>query len=110
MDGPNEADSPRRQSPASRGGNRPNDAAEQAADFLALGSCYLQVELERPVKCDDCEWTGLGRELNAVIDIQERIDPGAEVPAGECPKCSALAYVTVANAVYYQTRYGGSES
>lgn len=31
--------------------------------------------------------------LEKVKDLFERIDPGEEVPAGECPKCGALAYV-----------------
>ena len=70
-----------------------------------MTNCYLQVESDRPVRCDDCEWTGLGHMLNQVSDIEERIDPGAEVPAGQCPKCGALAYVTEDNATYYNKKY-----
>jgi hypothetical protein len=38
------------------------------------------------VRCDDCGWKGLEGEL--VV----RLDPGGEVPVGECPSCGALAY------------------
>lgn len=46
------------------------------------------------VECDNCPWTGLGRDLNPILDAGERLDPeGGIVPAGECPVCGALAYV-----------------
>jgi hypothetical protein len=28
-----------------------------------------------------------------IADIQERLDPGGVVPAGQCPECGALAYL-----------------
>ncbi len=48
--------------------------------------------------CDNCAWAGtysdLGLELNDVPHLWERLDEGSEVPAGECPACEALAYLT----------------
>lgn len=47
--------------------------------------------------CDNCDWTGgqatLGLTLSEVHHLAERLDPGGEVPAGECPECGALAYL-----------------
>src|SRR5712671_5260125 len=49
----------------------------------------------RPVECDNCDWYGLAGDVNPIKDLQERIEPGGEVPVGECPSCGALAYLTV---------------
>lgn len=47
--------------------------------------------------CDNCAWVGpqnaLGCELHEIPHLSERLDPGGEIPAGECPECGALAYV-----------------
>lgn len=49
------------------------------------------------VKCDDCGWEGAEVDLQTPLGdlkcIGERLSPGSEVPAGECPECRALAYV-----------------
>lgn len=47
---------------------------------------------DRPVACDNCDWEGEERQLAAIHDIHERIEPGREVPVGECPACGCLAY------------------
>lgn len=64
----------------------------------------LQQEAEKParVECANCEWTGtdLDVDLADVEDLFERIDPGSEVPAGECPKCGVLAYIVDEDNVY----------
>lgn len=48
------------------------------------------------VRCDDCGWKGMARELGvqleSIPDLAARLDPGGEVPVGECPECGALAY------------------
>ena len=51
--------------------------------------------MSRRVECGDCDWTGTEDDidLGSVEDLLQRIDPGSEVPAGECPKCGALCYV-----------------
>lgn len=47
--------------------------------------------------CDNCEWEGPQTELRCQLedipDLAQRLDVGSEVPAGECPKCGALAYL-----------------
>lgn len=53
---------------------------------------WISIDDDAPCHCGDCEWTGPGSDLQMVTDIQERIDPGSTVPAGECPDCGALAY------------------
>lgn len=48
------------------------------------------------VRCDNCgHETTDGRlkvRLEDIPDLAKRLDPGGVVPAGECPKCGALAY------------------
>ena len=58
-----------------------------------MSECYLEVADNALCHCGDCDWTGSGKELDMIHDIQERIDPGSIVPAGECPDCGALAYL-----------------
>jgi len=45
--------------------------------------------------CDNCDWTGRCDALDPIDDIDQRLDPGSEVPAGQCPECGALAYLAV---------------
>jgi hypothetical protein len=44
-------------------------------------------------ECDDCSWAGDESELDETSNLIDRIEPGGIVPAGECPKCGALAYM-----------------
>lgn len=48
------------------------------------------------VKCDNCGHETTERKLKVrlegIPDLNGRLDPGGVVPAGECPKCGALAY------------------
>src|SRR5207244_964553 len=43
--------------------------------------------------CGNCDWHGLSDETNPVSHLSQRVDPGGEMPVGECPKCGALAYL-----------------
>lgn len=61
-----------------------------------MTSLYLKDNLEAldtPCRCDNCDWRGPAADLDVIEDAQERLDPGCEVPAGECPDCGALAYL-----------------
>jgi hypothetical protein len=53
-------------------------------------------DLTKACKCDNCNWRGpqayLGKQLDETPDLNDRLDPGGEVPAGECPKCGCFAY------------------
>lgn len=49
---------------------------------------------QRRVACDNCEWQGLANETHGIERLAERIAPGETVPAGECPKCGALAHLS----------------
>lgn len=51
------------------------------------------------VRCDNCSWTGVGTDVKPIHDIGDRIEAGNTVPAGECPECGCLSYVT-ASAVF----------
>ena len=46
-----------------------------------------------PVACGNCDWTGSMFEVQPIRDFDQRIAPGETVPAGECPKCGALAHL-----------------
>ncbi len=51
---------------------------------------------KRLARCDDCRRIcpedDLAKSLWQVDGLSERLDPGGEVPAGEC-ECGALAYL-----------------
>jgi hypothetical protein len=53
-------------------------------------------EKDPQVGCDNCQWTGpasAALPLENAPGLGERLDPGAEVPAGECPECKAFCYL-----------------
>ena len=43
--------------------------------------------------CNNCGKQLTNHELSPIQDAQERLTPGEETPAGECPDCFALAFV-----------------
>jgi hypothetical protein len=47
---------------------------------------------EEAVECQNCDWVGHNHSLKPIKDISERVSPGEETPAGECPECRALAH------------------
>lgn len=48
---------------------------------------------EYRARCDNCSVVHSSRELGEIKDAEQRLTPGGEVPAGECPDCGCLAYV-----------------
>lgn len=44
-------------------------------------------------KCANCSKVSDIDKLEAYRDFWSRVTPGDEVPAGDCPKCGAFAYV-----------------
>ena len=47
--------------------------------------------------CQNCNWWGDASHLNLDIpDYDERVEPGEEEPAGECPICRCLAHTVEA--------------
>lgn len=44
--------------------------------------------------CDGCGYISakLGKPLEEILDLHERLDPGGVVPDGTCDECGALAY------------------
>lgn len=59
-----------------------------------MTQCYIQ-DAEGPCHCDNCSWKGDASELVMISDIEQRINAGGVVPAGQCPNedCGALAYL-----------------
>lgn len=51
----------------------------------------------RLVHCDNCNWTGkestVGKDMMRMSRLWDRLEPGGEVPAGECPKCAGCVYL-----------------
>ncbi len=50
------------------------------------------------VRCDNCDWEGETSDqgftiLEGCINLAERLDPGGEVPAGDCPECRCFCYL-----------------
>lgn len=60
---------------------------------------FLYQSNSRTVYCDNCNWTGkessVGKDLMRMSRLWERLEPGGEVPAGECPKCAGCVYLDV---------------
>lgn len=52
------------------------------------------------IECGNCDWKGTESQAEEAQDLWQRIDPGSEVPAGECPKCGALVYVVEEENIY----------
>jgi hypothetical protein len=52
---------------------------------------------DRPCHCGNCGGLFMERQLRCnleeIPDLGQRLDPGGEVPVGECPECGALAYL-----------------
>jgi hypothetical protein len=44
-------------------------------------------------KCGNCGWIGALSETSETHDFWSRVNPGETMPAGDCPKCGALAFV-----------------
>ena len=48
-------------------------------------------------KCDNCGKRYADDDeriaMDKIKDLSMRVDPGCEVPAGECPECGALVYL-----------------
>ena len=50
---------------------------------------------DRPVKCYNCNWIGTADTMDRLIfNLDNRLVPGGVIPAGECPECGALAYLS----------------
>jgi Zn finger protein HypA/HybF involved in hydrogenase expression len=44
-------------------------------------------------ECADCMWRGRESQLKDLRDVFERVLPGEDFPAGECPECGAVAHI-----------------
>lgn len=47
--------------------------------------------------CDNCRLYCSVSELHPIADLEQRLDPGGVVPAGQCPHCGALSYLREEN-------------
>lgn len=74
---------------ADDGEDDPEVAAANEQAFIATD----EVLNSRAVACDDCAWQGTDSQLKPIQHLEERIDAGGVVPAGQCPECGALAYL-----------------
>jgi len=44
-------------------------------------------------QCGNCQAIWREDDLDPALDLHLRVDPGEEMPAGECPACGALAHL-----------------
>lgn len=49
-------------------------------------------------QCQNCERLWLEDSLNPVANIEQRVEPGEPMPAGECPACGAVCHEVKVNA------------
>lgn len=91
-----------------------NWAMGRAERLKRLRVSMARITPGQQVRCGNCDWVGAiddaarfgpnsfkggnapkpgGEVCNEIRDLAERVEAGAEVPAGECPKCGALCYL-----------------
>jgi hypothetical protein len=58
-----------------------------------FGQALPALDRTRIACCQNCEWSGDESALMPIADVFQRVSPGEEMPAGECPVCSALAHI-----------------
>lgn len=64
-----------------------------------MSEIFMQnAEPEIDCTCDNCGHQCKAGQLDMISDVQERLDPGCIVPAGQCPECGALSYYDDAKA------------
>ncbi len=65
-----------------------------AAECTCGKADALAAAEEDPIcSCQGCDWEGPESKLKEIADFHQRVDPGEECPAGECPECGCLAHV-----------------
>lgn len=52
-------------------------------------------------ECANCDWKGDVEELDEIARFWERVATGERLPAGQCPKCGALAHLVKREALDY---------
>jgi len=68
--------------------------AALTASLGGLKSQFSSVESEDPwCECANCGTRTRESDLKEIRDFGERVMPGEECPAGECPECGALAHI-----------------
>lgn len=73
--------------------NEKGNAAGALEALTIYWNSISQKSHEVMVSCGNCDWTGRENECNEIDHFHERVGPGETVPAGECPKCGALAHL-----------------
>jgi len=59
----------------------------------ANGGSEVGESSEKRAKCGDCGGIWKLDELRGYLDFWSRVEPGNEIPAGDCPECGAFAYL-----------------
>ena len=44
-------------------------------------------------RCGNCALYCGVADLHPIFDLNQRMEPGGRMPAGQCPHCGALAYL-----------------
>lgn len=67
-----------------------------------MSTIFLNGNIKDDAKCEcgNCDWVGPAVATFAIQDAQDRLQPDAKVPVGECPECGALAYLQEPRDVY----------
>jgi hypothetical protein len=54
---------------------------------------YVDRDDNRTAICWNCDSRYAVNKLDDVCDAHERLEPGEEIPAGQCPECGHLCYL-----------------
>ena len=55
---------------------------------------FTNVAPHEPCVCDDCDGQFRFADLDPIENIFARLSPNNTVPAGQCPECGCLAYLS----------------
>jgi len=59
-----------------------------------MSQLYMHYHDENAIcECEDCGHECVIGDLEMITDFEERVAPGEETPAGECPKCRSLSHL-----------------
>ena len=48
--------------------------------------------MSRPVKCENCSWSGDFTEQDVIDNLYDRVAGGEIMPSGQCPECGSLCH------------------
>ena len=58
-----------------------------------MSQVFMDNDDDATCACGNCGWEGKAADLDPISDFEQRVMAGEICPAGQCPKCGALAHI-----------------